>query len=346
MKKSINTFIGNHKEIGAQIGQKYRAAGTTISDIPINQKLLKSQIALYKKYYPHMLTQLTAIAEAAHFNVELFLYHNLCAVIDFHRNLSEKQKGCTIFGVKNKDGTYIGRNYDWKPGTENYFQVLKTVNPDAFDCIGITDMDYFTKDDARQQHLYYEVEDVINDKGLYIGLTFAYSDSCGVGLSPIHMNQLVAETCSTVEQALKVFDTTPLAVPKNYFIADASGEMAVVEHTSQRHKVLRPLNDVLVQTNHYLDPELASEDTVLRHHKSPDTFKRYAEALETLTVHKDTIHQIGAERVLRNPESDIYETHRDMKTIWSLAFDMNAQSYRLYWKTSQGIQEQKLSFTQ
>lgn len=341
----MQTFTGTHKEIGTQIGKVYASEGTTISSIKIDKKLLKSQIALYKKHYPQMLVLLTAIAHAAKFEVDLFLYHNICAVIDFHRSLSEPQKGCIIFGVENEDGVYVGRNYDWQPGTENYFKVIKTKNPNAYDCIGITDMDYFTKSDAKQHRLFYEVEDVVNEKGLYIGLTFAYCDSFGRGLSPIHMNQLVAETCSTVEQALAVFDSVPLAVPKNYFIADKAGDMAVVEHTSKHHKALRPLNNILIQTNHYVDPELAKEDTVLKHHKNSDTYKRYAEALELLTLHKDNVHQIGVERILRDPTRDIYETHRNMKTIWSLAFDMKSQSYRLYWQTSNGTQEQKLDFS-
>jgi len=340
----MDIYTGNHIEIGKQIGAFYKRRRTKIHKPRINHSLFKSQIVLYKHHYAQKLDQLTATAKEAGYDTNDYLYLNICSDIDWHKRMSEPQKGCTIFGVQNESGTFVGRNYDWKPGTEEYFRIFESVNQDVFNYIGITDMDYFSSKDAKTMYLYYDIDDAINEKGLYIGLTFAYHDGVGVGLSPIHMNQLVAETCSTVEEALATFERVPLAVPKNFFIADSKGDMAVIEHTGIRFKVIRPSNGILIQTNHYLDPELAQEDTVLKHNELSSTYKRYSEALEKLTFHKDNIHQIGIEKILKDPQAEILENNRRMETIWSLALDMKGQQYRIYWNFFDALREEQLKF--
>ena len=324
------------------MGLYYRDLGTTILKPEIDKKLYKNQLDLYNKFYPKKIVQLKAIAKSAGFIEEYFIYNNICSDIVWHKAMNEPQKGCTIFGLENAAGVFVGRNYDWKPGTEKHFKVFNSKNSDAFDYIGITDMDYFKKSDATKHHLFYDIDDAINEKGLYIGLTFAYHDGIQNGLSPIHMNQLIAETCATVDEALAVFNKIPLAVPKNFFIADAKGDMAVVEHAGSKYKILKPVNGILIQTNHYNDPELAKEDTVLKRNELSTTYKRYAEALEILTINKERIHQIGLERILKDPDSNILENNNKIKTIWSLSLDMKARNYRLYWNFFDGLKEDKL----
>lgn len=340
----MDSYIGNHREIGDAIGKRYLKSGTNIAAKPIDHALLNKQIAIYKRYYPEKLDELTAISKAAGFDTVMFLFDNICFDIMWHKNNGAPTHGCTIFGVKNDDGLYVGRNYDWKPGTEKVFRVIKTIRTDAYTSIGITDMDYFAPKDAEENHLFYDIDDAINNKGLYIGLTFAYHDGWNYGISPIHMNQLVSEKCQTVAEALQIFEKTPLSVPKNFFIADRHGDMAVIEHTSRKYRILRPINGILVKTNHYLDPDLQPEDTVLAHNELSSTFKRYAETLDFVTLNKDHIHQLKIEQLLKDPTRDVLETNKHMKTIWSLAMDMTHQSYRLYWNYDAKIKEEKLVF--
>ena len=338
----MEVYSGDHKQIGKQIGEFYRKEGTSTWASIINKKLFSSQKRIYRKYFPKKLIQLTEIAKSADFDVDNYIYNNICACIEWHQKMSEPQKGCTIFGVQNNAGTFVGRNYDWRPGTENVFRAFKCLNTDSFGYIGISDMDYLKKSDIDHHQLFYEIEDAINDQGLYIGLTFAYHDGARSGISPIHMNQLVAETCSTVNEAIKLFKKVPLAVPKNFLIADVYGNVAVIEHAATKFKVLRPINGIIIQTNHYVDNELAQEDTCLLHNRNTDTFKRYSEALNKLTHHKETVHQIGTERLVKDPDLDILENRRNIKTIWSLAMDMTGRKYRLYWNLDNDICEEKL----
>lgn len=337
-------FSGNHKEIGRRIGEYYKSKGTKPKKVVIDRKLLREQTKIYQKYFPKRLVQLEAIAKAAGFNQEEYIYSNICTFIEWHKDWSEPKKGCTIFGVENKSGVYVGRNYDWVPGDEREFEVIICKNNKANDYIGITDMDFFSVTDLKSHHLFFDIDDAINEHGLYIGLTFAYCDNYAHGLSPVDIIQLVAETCKTVSEAVELFNRVPLGVPKNYFISDKEGNMAVVEHAATKHRVIYPQNNILIQTNHYLDAELAKVDTVLTHSPHNSTFKRYARALEQLTVNKENVHQIGVHKILDLPEGGVYEDARRFRTIWSLALDVRQQSYRLYWLIDGKVKETKLHF--
>ena len=112
-------------------------------------------------------------------------------------------KACTIFGYKVKNNLFVGRNYDWLPETDKIFEVYKVVNLQRNSYIAITDMGIGSPATAKPKYFYYNADDAINDKGLFIGLTFAYADEWSYGVSCIHMTKIIAETCETVEEAIK-----------------------------------------------------------------------------------------------------------------------------------------------
>ncbi len=184
----------------------------------------------------------------------------------------------------------------------------------------------------RKNNLFYDPDDAINDKGLFIGLTFAHDNKWSYGLSCTHMIKLIAETCPTVKDALKVFKRVPLCYPKNFFIADDKGNMAVVEHTSsKRFRIVYPENGVLIHTNHYLDAGLAKEDRVLAEEPSHNTFVRYYEALRKINQRKEKFQLSDIMKILGNTSSCVCQTGPNFQTIWSLALDMKKRRYKLYW---------------
>ena len=145
------------------------------------------------------------------------------------------------------------------------------------------------------------------------------------------MTKIIAETCETVKEAIKVFEKVPLCCPKNFFIADKNGDMAIVEHTSKKFKVLYPKDDILIQTNHYVDNELAKEDTVLKRVPIHNTFIRYYETLQKINLYKDKFKQDSAIKILGKPGSYTCQNFPGIKTVWTLALDMTNKKYRIYW---------------
>ena len=237
---------------------------------------------------------------------------------------------CTIFGIRNKNGVFVGRNLDWIPATEKVMEVYRQEATGKYQLLAVSDMYIGSEADVEAKFLFYDAIDVINEKGLFIGITFAYGDHCSYGLSWKEITRYIGEHCASVKEALAVFKEIPIGIPKNFFIADNNGEMAVVEHNASEYRVLYPQDDVLIQTNHYLDPDLARKDRIFLEVPHNNSFIRYYEALQKVNFVKEKFELSDVIKILGNPEYYLCQNH-EIKTIWTLALDMMKREYNLYW---------------
>ncbi len=328
---NIKTFKGNFFETGLQQGKIFKLNGKTFDEIVIDPVLYKNQLNIYKKHYPELLEELKGMAKGGNFDEEKMIYDIITSEIFYYKNRFGLDKACTIFGYKIKNNLFIGRNYDWLPETDKTFEVYKVLNPERNSFIAVTDMGIRSPATAKPRYFFYDADDAINDKGLFVGLTFAYADEWSYGVSCIHMTKIIAETCETVKDAIKVFEKVPLCCPKNFFIADKNGDMATVEHTSKKFKVVYPKDNILIQTNHYVDNELAKEDTVLKRVPFHNTFIRYYETLQKINFEREKFKLDSAIKILGKPGSYTCQNFPGIKTIWTLALDMTHKKYKIYW---------------
>ena len=328
---NTKTFKGNFFEIGQQLGKIYKANGMNFDRIKIDSALYQKQLEVYKKHYPEMLEELRGIASGGNFNEAKLIYDFITNEIFYYRKSFGLDKACTIFGHKVNNNLFVGRNYDWLPESGKIFEAYKVVNPERNSFIAVTDMGVVSPARANPKYFFYNADDTINSKGLFVGITFAYADYWAYGVSCIHMTKIIAETCETVKDAVKVFEKIPLCCPKNFFIADKNGDMATIEHTSKKFKVLYPKDDTLIQTNHYVDSELAKEDTVLNRVPSHNTFIRYYETLQKINLEKGKFNLNSAIKILGRRGSYTCQDFSGIKTIWTLALDMTNKKYRIYW---------------
>lgn len=340
--KQVKIFDGSFYEIGHQQGKIYSENGMNFDSVKIDLDLYNKQLEIYKKHYPELLEEFEGMASGGNFDKEKLTYNFITGELFYFRDRFSLDKACTIFGFKNGDDLFVGRNYDWLPQTEQLFEVYKVVNPDRNSFIAITDMGADSVATSKPKFLFYNADDAINDKGLFIGLTFAYADEWSYGVSCIHMTKLIAETCTTVADAIKIFEKVPLCGPKNFFIADQNGDMAIVEHTSKKFKVVWPKDNILIQTNHYVDDELAKEDTVLKHVPYHNTFIRYYETFQKINFEKGNFNSGSAIKILGRQGSYTCQNFPDVKTIWTLSLDMTSRKYRIYWNTSGSRKQQEL----
>jgi predicted choloylglycine hydrolase len=345
----ISTFKGNFLEIGKQIGAYYYKGGIKLGTIKIDKTLYENQLRIYKKYYPELLEELEGVAIGGKFDKDECIYNSICGEISWFRQRFKLKQACTIFGVKSKNSTFVGRNYDWIPAAEKIFEIYKVYNSERNSFMAITDMGIGSELDVKFNRLSYNAEDTINDKGLFIGITFAYNNKWSYGLAFKHITQLIAERCSTVAEAIKIFEEVPLSCPKNFFIADKNGDMAIVQHTSKKFKIIRPKNNVLIQTNNYTDPEIAKEDMVLIENPVHNTYLRYYEALQKINrVNKNNDFKLGdIIKILGDKNSLVCQggsKENPIKTIWSLSIDLKKRDYKIYWDLIGKRKEIKLSF--
>jgi predicted choloylglycine hydrolase len=332
----VFNFSGDSFAVGQELEQCYHEWHSDLDSIKVNPYTLRRQMAIYKKHFPSLLDEIRGMAKAGGGSYEKLLYAILASSVDQLHHRAQPTKGCTIFGVKTANGLLVGRNYDWIPQARDAFHVYKMNIKGRYAYTAISDMNIYQRRHAGHKHWHFSAEDAINDQGLYIGLTFAHNPRYGYGLSSTHMIRLVAETCSTVEQAIRLFRKVPLMCAKNFFIADAQGNMVVIEHNSKTFKIVRPKDGILIKTNHYLSPDFAREDFALQNHPTHTTYLRYYETLREINKYLPDFGIENIHHILRRTPYVYANDPAQFVTVWSLAMNITAQHHRLIYDTTTG----------
>ncbi len=332
----IKSFSGSFFQIGVQQGKIYKRNGLRIFDQGLkNKKCYQEQLRIYKKYYPEMLDEFQGIAKGGGFQednvVSKFITTEILEFTDYTKNI-----GCTIFGLKNKNGFFVGRNYDGPAYLRKFIRAYITHNNEAKSFVAITDMGGIGVKCEDLSRLFYLPEDFINEDGLYIGMTIGYSNSWSYGLSPIHISKKVSETCSNVEEALNFFGKIPVCRSKHFFLADSEGNMAVVEHTARKFDIIRPNEEMLIHTNHYLSKKLKKYDKIINIKPRTTSFERCDTLLETLKNTRKNFRKQNVKEILNDKHSIVYQendtTVSDYEaTVWTLSLDMFNKDYVLFY---------------
>lgn len=332
-------FAGTHVDYGKFYADAMQKNGHEFYR-HINSETLHHQLRIYRKFYPEIITELEAVARAVGLPSEFVLYEDIAASIDHWRDrLRPQNHGCTIFAIHEGENTFVGRSYDWIPAAREFYGTYQVGLKGANRYFGFSDESVWYRHTGKRLRKPYFV-DAVNDKGLYIGLTFSNIDAWKYGLLPTHFIRYIAEKCATTRQALNVFAKMPGAIPKNFLIADAKGDLAAVEHAARRYAILRPNREgVLIHTNHCLSPELIKYDRVRARHPETDTFLRYAETEFLVNQQLPGFQFTDLWRILRQSH---YIYNDD--TIWSLALELNSRRFNIYHDTAMGQKQQKFGF--
>ncbi|MCU0660160.1 MAG: C45 family peptidase [Candidatus Pacebacteria bacterium] len=318
--------------IGTQFGKIYKKNGFSVDWITINKTIYSQQLKIYKKYFPSFLDELRGIAIAGGYDLDMLQYSFIGNSVEWMMSTNRyTATACSVFGLKKGTDLFVGRNYDWLPETEKVFCVYKTYNPKNYAHISVSDMNIYKKRIALTDQSYLPV-DALNEHGLYIGLTASINNDWAYGLSSMHMIKLVAETCKNVAEAVRLFKKVPLNCAKNFFIADAQGNMVVVEHFSGLNlKIVKPKDDLLIQTNHYNDPEFSKQDKILLYRPTNTTFLRYYEILREVNLRKKTFKQKHILEILNKEGSLLLQNTPTARSIWTLSFNMTKKQYVLHY---------------
>lgn len=344
----MNKFSGTYAEFGEYLAKKLAERNHNF-DTSINKRTLNKQLKIYRKYWPELIEESKSVANYLNMPEDEVLYDEIAATVDQQRhhiqNVHDSEtEACTIFAIYENGKTFVGRNYDWDPSARNYFQNYDLKIGDSYRYFAFSDEGTYPRHTrSRTWKLY--MEDAINERGLYIGLTASKlrEKYWNYGFSSYHMIRYIAEHCKTTREALATFRKIPLAVPKNFLIADRSGDIAVIEHASKDYRVLRPKNfkaaNYIVHTNHCLTPEYAKVDPVLQCNPSANTFLRYEETDWMIRKELPNYQFTDLWRVLRKSHYAYNEN-----TIWSLALELSEPRLTYYHDTAEGQKENRLSF--
>ena len=235
--------------------------------------------------------------------------------------------GCTVLLAGDPARPVVGRNFDWDP---NPALVLHTHPPGGPATISVVDISYLGYDRAHRADLDTPTGrrgllrapllpfDGMNEHGLAVGM--AAEESAVATRRPgrtvvgsVRIMRLVLERARTVRQAVAVlggydldFDGGP---PLHYFVADATGDSAIVEFVGGRLTVI-PRGPRVWQV--MVNFQQASSTPASR-----QADRRWRTASARLAAARG---RLGAGQVL-----DLLRDVRQGHTQWSVAYDLRGR---------------------
>ena len=156
---------------------------------------------------------------------------------------------CSAFASRTPDGVVFGRNYDL------LYKLRKTTES----CL-IAPQDKFAY--VSQSDVFIGRCDGVNETGLAIAMSFVNGTQIRPGITFHLIIRKVLETCRTVADAIALIQSTQVASANNFLIADAAGNMAVVESAPQGTEVRQPAANetFLCITNQFQHPKMQAFD--------------------------------------------------------------------------------------
>jgi predicted choloylglycine hydrolase len=260
--------------------------------------------------HPRLLDELRGYAEGQGQSYDQLL-RGVCRRSMRVRARPYPEGGCSSFAVLALDGhVRVGRNYDFHT-VQRVRQRLRLRPEHGRPSLG-------TRGSVPGGRY-----DGVNDAGLFIGLHVALSDEPAEARAgiPFHLlPRLVLETCATTRAAIDLLACVRHLHAFNYLIADASGDLAVVEAHPNAVRVAAR-GDFVAATNHYRHPDLRP----LQHRRK----LTHSEArLAYLYRQRQTLQAAAAEgmaQALQDHASGVCGHSGGHTTLWSLTADLTAR---------------------
>ena len=96
----------------------------------------------------------------------------------------------------------------------------------------------------------------MNERGLVVADTYVCSTDIGPGLPDYSLMMHILEDHDTVRSALDYTSSVPRMGRHNLILADAGGDVAVVELGYRNLAIVEAQDGIVVNTNHFVSPSL------------------------------------------------------------------------------------------
>lgn len=305
------TLKGSHYEIGYQTGKTMHDQGWTIPEFKEKniQFALKTQQKV-KSIIPNLLEEIDGISDGGGYNRHTIL--TLALTIG-------RIPGCTAIAVTDKrtvnGKTVFARNYDASPSFQE-FGVFKTHPEDGLSHIGCC------------WNLLVGREDGINEAGLAIatnGVHGVYTHDPGVwDHIPV---RAVLDSCDNVREAVNLLRKIPHLFTKNFLIADANGDIAIVEAAQQNVAALYPESGLGVITNHFESKTMIQYNNPKR--EMFKTRERLRNAKAWLEEKRRLIGKGEMKQLLTDAKKGVCSDKEDFLTVWSWVAECKKRSIEL-----------------
>ncbi|MGD1904368.1 MAG: C45 family autoproteolytic acyltransferase/hydrolase [Leptolyngbyaceae cyanobacterium] len=215
---------------------------------------------------------------------------------------------CSAFASNTPDGVVFGRNYDL------LYKLRKTTESSL-----IAPQDKFAY--VSQSDVFIGRCDGVNETGLAIAMSFVNGTQIQPGITFHLIIRKVLETCRTVADAISLIQATKVASANNFLVADAAGNMAVVESAPQRSEVRYPAanENFLCITNQFQHPQMQAFD------QGGIGWCRSAERYQHLRDRLSTCPQINvdsAKEILSTTPVCLGLRREQFGTLWSIVANL------------------------
>lgn len=205
-----------------------------------------------EEHAPHLLTEMEGIADGARLSIDEIIFLNArTEIVSMGDPKAVNLSGeCTAIGLqaqRTADGkTYLAQNWDWHYKLTGSSAVFRIKPEDGKKMIILTEAGQVGKIG-------------FNESGLGVLLNILLTGSVEYGV-PVHVMLRMILEKDNVKDAVDLVKTLPRSSASHFLVGDDSGDVAGLELTSETVAELKPVDGVLVHTNHYCDPALVPGD--------------------------------------------------------------------------------------
>ncbi len=215
---------------------------------------------------------------------------------DLLRAVMATSFGSTVFAATRSatadGGAIIGRNVDWDDGDGTMRPVVMHFHPNNGDLAYI----------MAGWPLIGAPAIGINAAGLALSFNFFIVDEI-IGFPGQMRDRRALQTATTVEEGLRVFTNVRRRMMPTFMVmADAGGDIAMIECTPSAYAIFRPDGDWFAQANHARTPAMIPFDR----YRSPDSFSRRAAMEAAVRPHLGAITPALAAQIVRDRANSPY----------------------------------------
>lgn len=304
-------FKGKYYDAGFRWGRLLFENGTSLEHCPTftpddaMRKFAQQCKAEYKTWYPELLEEIQGIADGQRLpagTLETILFSMYCMRFD---------NRCTCFAFSSAEEIVFARNSDFLVSIEKLYM----------NCLYALEGSYAFNGNTTA---YVEMEDGVNAHGLAAGLCFVYPKMKKPGFNAGMLIRYILEKCRTTGEALSALKNLPIASSQTITLADAGGDIAVVECNAEKLVVVlpEPGRNFVAAANCFVTSEMqAYRNTEIDDWRADE---RYRTAQAALADYQENLSVALAKDILAGKHGFMCQYDRKMNadTVWSVVYDL------------------------
>lgn len=309
---------GSHYDMGYACGKQFLKDGIQLQKLPVlhNRKerigYAMDCIEIYKQYYPEILEELRGISDAQELSYDeviAFILGMYSYTADVH---------CTCFALKQGNAVLLGRNSDFLVAVKDMCLHVECEPKEGYA-------------HTANSTAFIQLEDGVNEAGLSVGMTFIYPVVKRPGFNAGILVRYLLEKCNSEKEAIQALQSLPIGSAQTITLADATGDMAVVECNCMEMEIIYPKEkeNFIVATNQFRSERMRKYQCTFL---EDDLFseKRYRCASHALR--STASYNVSFAKDLLAGRFGFmcqYEPSLGADTVWSVLYDMKKREMHL-----------------